>query len=69
MGKLTEAQRRDLIDLSQRRQPMPWTGPNKAMGNKLVKLGLAEYRAGYPHGFCITEAGRRAFQQAEGGAQ
>lgn len=63
--KLTDTQRSYLADLAKLNRPIAWTGPNKAMGNKLVKMGLALYREGYPHGFAITEAGKAALEGGE----
>lgn len=61
--KLTKRECETLKLLARCKHPQPWIGPMKAMANKLVKKGLAEYRHGYPHGYVITEAGRAALAQ------
>lgn len=63
---LTKRQRDYLEDLSRLHRPIAWTGPNKAMGNKLVAIGAAVYRVGYPVGFEITPFGRQLLTQQEG---
>jgi len=67
MPKLTASDLFWLRDLSKANGPLDWKRHLKAKGNKFVRLGLAEYRAGYPVGFCITPAGREFLQTQESG--
>jgi hypothetical protein len=60
---LTARQREYLEELAKLTQPVRWTGPNKAMGNKLVSIGAARYRVGYPIGFEITPFGRSLIEK------
>jgi len=62
MPKLTPSELFWLKDLSTAERPRDWTRHLKATGNKLVRLGLAEYSLGYPIGFVITPAGRAALE-------
>ncbi len=62
MAKLTKAWRRELQFLAERPGPFMLVGPRKAIGNKLVRSGLAQYHYGYPVGFSITPAGRSALE-------
>lgn len=68
--KLTKAQMSYLQMLDKHSRPgSPWDarGPCRAMCNKLVRLGLAAERFGYPTGYYITDAGRAALSDDKGG--
>lgn len=60
---LTKREKETLKLLARCQHPQPWTGPMKAMGNKLAKKWMADFKSGYPHGFVITDAGRSALKE------
>lgn len=61
--KLTKQQLHSLMHLAGSDRPVEWRCNNKAMGHKLMKMGLAKYSDGYPIGFVITDAGRQLLKE------
>ena len=60
---ITKRQMEYLVELSKFHLAVRWTGPLKAMGNKLVGLGLAEAKLGYPVAFVISDKGRELVKE------